>query len=74
LKEKYIFNTNPFVKQVDSIAATGTCIFSGVLPRDFCGSCHAVKLEIQKYVTLCSIFGWRGIFKIEGIMFICSGI
>ena len=55
LKEKYIANTNLFVKQVDSIAARGFCIFLGVLLRDYFGSGHAVKREIQKYVTLCSI-------------------
>jgi hypothetical protein len=37
LKEKYIANTNLFVKQVDSIAARGSCIFLGVLLRDSCG-------------------------------------
>jgi len=47
-KEKSIANTNPFAKQVDSIAAKGSCIFLGVLLRDFCGSCHAVKTEIKK--------------------------
>jgi len=44
LKEKYIANTNLFVKRVDSIAATGSCIFLGVLLRDYFGSCHAVKM------------------------------
>jgi hypothetical protein len=47
LKEKYISNTNLFVKQADSIAATGSCIFLGVLLRDYFGSCHAVKIEIK---------------------------
>jgi len=46
-KEKYIVNTNLFVKQVDSIAAKGSCIFLGVLLRDYFGSRHAVKIEIQ---------------------------
>ena len=56
-KEKYIANTNLFVKQVDSIAARGSCIFLRVLLRDFFGLLvrHAVKIEIQKYVTLFSI-------------------
>ena len=54
-KEKYIANTNLFVKQVHSIAAKGSCIFLGVLLRDFRGSRHAVKIEIIKYVTPCSI-------------------
>jgi len=44
LKEKYISNTNLFVKQVDSIAAIGACIFLEVLLRDYFGSCHAVKI------------------------------
>jgi hypothetical protein len=53
-KGKYIANTNLFVKQADSIAAKGSCIFLGVLLRDYFGSRHAVKIEIRKYVTLCS--------------------
>jgi len=44
LKKKYIANTNLFVKQVDSIAARGSCNFVGVLLRDSCGSGHAVKI------------------------------
>ena len=55
LKEKYFVNTNPFVKQADSIAARDSCIFLGVLLRDYFGSYHAVKIQIQKYVTFCSI-------------------
>jgi hypothetical protein len=51
------------VKQVDSIAAKGSCIFSGVLLRDYFGSRHAVKREIQKYVTLCS-------FSLVGVVFL----
>jgi hypothetical protein len=52
---QYIANTNLFVKQVDSIAARGSCIFLGVLLRDYFGSCHAVKIEIKKHVTWNSI-------------------
>jgi len=44
LKQKCTANTNLFVKQVDSIAARGSCIFLGVLLRDYFGSCHAVKI------------------------------
>jgi hypothetical protein len=52
LKEKSFSNTNLSVKQVDSIATRGSCIFLEVLLRDYFGSCHAVKREIQKYVKL----------------------
>jgi len=55
LKGKHIAKTNLFVKQADSIAARGSCIFLGVLLRDYFGSCHAVKIEIQKHVAFCSI-------------------
>jgi hypothetical protein len=55
LEEKIFAKTNLFVKQVDSIAARGSCIFLGILLRDYFGSCHAVKREIKKYVTFCSI-------------------
>ena len=72
MNEKSIANTNPFAKQVDSIAAKGSCIFLGVLLRDYFVSRHAVKIEIKEYVKLCSIFGWRGIFKIEGFGFYLS--
>jgi hypothetical protein len=48
LKEEYnIANTNLFVKQADSIAARGSCIFLGILLRDYLGPCHAVKIEIK---------------------------
>jgi hypothetical protein len=47
LKEKYTANTNLYVKQADSIAATGSCISLEVLLRDYFGSRHAVKIEIQ---------------------------
>ena len=52
----YIVNTNLFVKQADSIAARGSCIFSGVLLRDYFGSRHAVKIKIKKYLALFSLF------------------
>ena len=55
LKEKYIANANLFAKQVDSIAARGPCIFLRVLLRVSCGLRHAVNIEIQKYIMLCSI-------------------
>jgi hypothetical protein len=51
-KEKHIATTNLSVKQADSIAARGSCIFLGVLLRDSFGSCHAVKIEIKKYLML----------------------
>ena len=70
-KEKYIANTNLSVKQADSIAARGSCIFLAVLLRDYFGLRHAVKIELQKYVSVCSffLFVWRGIFKIGGFRF-----
>jgi hypothetical protein len=55
LKRKCIANTNLFVKQVDSIAARGSCIFLGVLLRDCSVSSHAVKIWVQKYIMLYSI-------------------
>jgi hypothetical protein len=51
------------VKQADSIAARGSCIFLGVLLRDYFGSHYAVKIEIKKYVTLCS-------FSLVGVLFL----
>ena len=48
LKEKHIAKTNLFVKQVDSIATRGSCIFLRVLLRDYFVSCHAIKIEIKK--------------------------
>jgi len=49
VERMYTANTNLFVKQVDSIAARESCIFLGVRLRDYFGSCHAVKREIQIY-------------------------
>jgi len=55
------------VKQADSIAARGSCTFLGVLLRDDFDLCHAVKMEIQKYVTL-RCFLWLALY------FLNSGI
>jgi hypothetical protein len=48
IKKKYVRNTNLFVKLVDSTATTGSCIFQGVVLRDYFLSCHAENIEIKK--------------------------
>jgi hypothetical protein len=55
LKKKCTANTNLFVKQADSNAARGSCIFLGVQLRASCDSRHAVKIWIQIYIMLFSI-------------------